>query len=59
MRELRDTVALRHAESGGDLGCLCSGQLGDCPRDELMYWREIWLDRANGNAGEPAVTPTS
>ena len=59
MRELHDTVALRHAESGGDLGCLCSGQLGDCPRDELMYWREIWLDRANGNAGEPAATPTS
>jgi hypothetical protein len=21
--------------------------MGDCPRGELMYWREIWLERVN------------
>jgi hypothetical protein len=55
MRELRDTVALRNGRSesmqGADLGCLCTGQLGDCPRSELMYWREIWLERTPSPAG--------
>lgn len=47
MRELNHTVTLR-----GPLGerslcdeCLCYGEMGDCPRGELMYWREIWLER--------------
>ena len=33
----------------GSLGeeCLCYGEPGDCPRGELMYWREIWLERVN------------
>lgn len=25
--------------------CLCHAEMGDCPRGELMYWREIWLER--------------
>jgi hypothetical protein len=60
MREMRDTVTLRNVRSesmeGSDLGCLCTGQLGDCPRSELMYWREIWLERVNG---EPAAAARS
>jgi hypothetical protein len=47
MRELNHTVTLQ-----GPLGekslcdeCLCYGEMGDCPRGELMYWREIWLER--------------
>jgi hypothetical protein len=50
MRELKHTVTLQ-----GPLGekslcdeCLCYGEMGDCPRGELMYWREIWLERVNG-----------
>ena len=37
---------LRHNETLGE-ECLCAGQLGDCPRGELMYWREIWLERVD------------
>ena len=52
MREIRDTVTLRNMRSTRmaprDQECLCSDELGDCPRGELMYWREIWLERANG-----------
>ncbi len=53
MVEFRDTVTLRKLRSRGrrlrGLECLCYDQLGDCPRGELMYWREIWLERANGS----------
>jgi gamma-glutamyl:cysteine ligase YbdK (ATP-grasp superfamily) len=56
MREMRDTVTLQRARSrstqGHELGCLCTGQLGDCPRDELMYWREVWLDRIDGSGDQ-------
>jgi len=47
MRELSDTVMLRNIWNGESLTeeCLCYGQLGDCPRGEVMYWREIWLER--------------
>ena len=59
MREIRDTVTLRNIRSesmqGGDLGCLCTGQLGDCPRGELMYWREIWLEREPVDQGVSSV----
>jgi len=52
MRELSDTVTLKNI--GGskalDEECLCYGQPGDCPRAGLMYWREIWLERANSRA---------
>jgi hypothetical protein len=48
MREIPDTVTLRmrHDEKLAE-ECLCYHELGDCPRGELMYWREIWLERLN------------
>jgi hypothetical protein len=48
MREITDTVALSMRDCGS-LGeeCFCAGEPGDCPRGELMYWREIWLERVN------------
>jgi hypothetical protein len=47
MREIPDTVTLCNVGGDAQLAeeCLCKGQLGDCPRGELMYWREIWLER--------------
>ena len=52
MRELRHTVTLqgRHGEKSLCDECLCYGEMGDCPRGELMYWREIWLERVNGQS---------
>ena len=49
MREIADTVTLQNIGRCGSLGeeCLCYGEPGDCPRGELMYWREIWLERVN------------
>ena len=49
MREMSDTVTLQNIRNDGSLAeeCLCYGQLGDCPRGEVMYWREIWLERVN------------
>jgi hypothetical protein len=50
MRELRDTVALQNVSGKvpkvGDSECLCADETGDCARSDLMYWREIWLERA-------------
>ncbi len=50
MREIRNTVTIQNVRGKGlatrDMECLCFGELGDCPRGELMYWREIWLERA-------------
>ena len=55
MRPLQHSVMLRNLE--GDQTaceeCLCHAELGDCPRGELMYWREIWLERVDG-PGKPA-----
>lgn len=50
MRELSDSVALKNINNSESLAeeCLCYGQLGDCPRGEIMYWREIWLERVGG-----------
>jgi len=50
MREITDAVTLSSMRGCGSLGeeCLCAGEPGDCPRGELMYWREIWLERVNG-----------
>jgi hypothetical protein len=49
MRALEHTVMLRNLR--GDPSaceeCLCAAQIGDCPRGELMYWREIWLERVS------------
>jgi hypothetical protein len=46
MHELTNAVSLRHGRNGErpDSECLCSHELGDCPRGELMFWREIWLE---------------
>jgi hypothetical protein len=54
MREITDTVTLQNFRPNKTLGeeCLCHGQLGDCPRGELMYWREIWLERVNRGDNE-------
>ena len=51
MREIADTVTLQNEKNGRE--CLCEGQLGDCPRGELMFWREIWLAREEGR-GKPS-----
>ena len=50
MRELNHTVTLKNPRGKPSLcdECLCFGEMGDCPRGELMYWREIWLERVNG-----------
>ena len=47
MRKLQNTVMLRNMRGNPTLceECLCTDQMGDCPRGELMYWREIWLER--------------
>ncbi len=47
MREMTDTVTLENISNDASLAeeCLCYGVLGDCPRGEIMYWREIWLER--------------
>lgn len=51
MREIHDAVTLQSMRNDETLfdECLCQGELGDCPRGELMYWREIWLERADGS----------
>ena len=43
MRQLRNTVFLE----GSHCGC-SHVAFGGCPRDEYVYWREIWLRRVNG-----------
>jgi hypothetical protein len=50
MREIADAVTLSSMRGCGSLGeeCLCHSEPGDCPRGELMYWKEIWLERVNG-----------
>jgi hypothetical protein len=49
MRTLSNTVTLTNILNDESLAeeCLCYDQLGDCPRGEMMYWREIWLERVN------------
>ena len=57
MLELRNTVTLRNIKKRTtmpDSQCLCANETGDCPRGELMYWREIWLERANAVVPEQA-----
>jgi hypothetical protein len=40
MREIKNTVSLQGLE------CICYYHMGACPRGELQYWREIWLERS-------------
>ncbi len=43
MRQVEGTVMLE------GLNCLCwYNHVGGCPRDDLMYWREAWLERIGG-----------
>lgn len=47
MRPMQHTVQLRDLP-GAPIACdecLCHSEMGDCPRGDLMYWREIWLER--------------
>lgn len=39
MRKVEGTVFLEGTP------CLCSWSIGGCPRQELCYWREAWLER--------------
>jgi hypothetical protein len=43
MRQVESTVILEGSE------CKCWDVFGGCPRQEFIYWREIWLKRINGN----------
>lgn len=49
MRELKNTVMLHKLDGDPTTceECLCAEEMGDCPRGELMYWREIWLERVS------------
>lgn len=44
MRAVEGTVIL------DGLNCLCWNVIGGCPREDFMYWREVWLKRANDHA---------
>jgi hypothetical protein len=44
MRAVESTVILE------GLHCLCWNALGGCPRQDFMYWREIWLKRVSDKA---------
>ena len=48
MHQVPSTVILDQLE------CLCWNVTGGCPRQDLMYWRELWLNRAG--AGQPDCT---
>ena len=39
MKEVNGTVILE------GLNCLCWNTLGGCPRQDYIYWRELWLER--------------
>lgn len=43
MRKVEATVILE------DLTCFCIDAVGGCPRQEPIYWREVWLKRVQGN----------
>ena len=51
------TGEMRHVEATvvlDGLNCTCANVLGGCPRQDFMYWREIWLKRIrhdDANAG--------
>jgi len=52
MRRVEGTVILE------GLNCLCWNVLGGCPRQDFMYWREVWLERANADLKKPDEIPT-
>jgi len=50
MRQVENTVILE------GLHCLCWNVLGGCPRQEYMYWREIWLERIGGGKDDRSAS---
>ena len=48
MRQVDATVIL------DGLSCLCWNVVGGCPRDDFMYWREVWLER-DSNHADPSI----
>ena len=45
MREVQGTVILENLE------CHCLTAVGGCPRQDFMYWREVWLERTEVSNG--------
>jgi hypothetical protein len=51
MKQMGSTVILE------GINCLCWwNHVGGCPRNDFVYWREIWLERAGHTAEEPVTT---
>jgi hypothetical protein len=44
MRKVEATVVLE------GLNCTCANVVGGCPRQDFIYWREIWLERLENDA---------
>lgn len=44
-----------------NLTCFCANVVGGCPREDVIYWREIWLKRVGGATkdGEKAIPDAS
>ena len=49
MRKVPGTVMLE------GLDCDCRNHVGGCPRGDLMYWRETWLERVDEQVKKPAA----
>ena len=49
MRRLEATVIL------DGLTCFCWNVVGGCPRDDFIYWRELWLERVAPAANAAVV----
>ena len=50
------TGEMRHVEATvvlDGLNCTCANVVGGCPRQDFIYWREIWLDRINSVESSP------
>ena len=53
MRKVEGTVVLE------GLNCTCANVVGGCPRQDFIYWREIWLKRLDTAPSlDSAVGPT-
>ena len=47
MKQVNGTVILE------GLNCLCWNTLGGCPRQDYIYWRELWLERIGAANNTP------
>jgi hypothetical protein len=50
MRKLEGTVILE------GLNCMCENVLGGCPREDPVFWREVWLKQVTSNDKSPGQT---